>query len=137
MSSFLITSVVSCTLYFDVLIIELFKICLVTGKNSGEGILSKVFFDVSRWSGKFLSPGGQMSRLVKKFSIYWGRRKICMMPVILMGRGGAKRWDHYCYYMRVANQKVEDIFRGTSWPLYTPCLKEKNVPFPRYFTSLY
>ena len=42
---------VSCTLYFDVLIIELFKICQVKGKNSGESTLSKVFFDVSevRW----------------------------------------------------------------------------------------
>ena len=48
MSSFLITSVLSCTLYFNALIIELFKICLVIGKNSGEGTLSKVLFDVSR-----------------------------------------------------------------------------------------
>ena len=39
---------VSCTLYFDSLIIEVFKICLVMGKNLGEGALSKVFFDVSR-----------------------------------------------------------------------------------------
>ena len=38
----------SCTLYFNALIIELFKICLVMGKNSGEGTLSKVLFDVSR-----------------------------------------------------------------------------------------
>ena len=42
---------VSCTLYFDALIIELSKTYLVMGKNSGEGTLSKVFFDVSgvRW----------------------------------------------------------------------------------------
>ena len=39
-------SVESCTLYFDASTIELFKICLVMGKNSGEG--TNVFFDVSR-----------------------------------------------------------------------------------------
>ena len=38
----------SCTLYFGALIIEVFKICLVFCKNSGEDILSKVLFDVSR-----------------------------------------------------------------------------------------
>ena len=42
---------VSCTLCFDPLIIDVFKIFLVMGKNFGEGALSKVFFDVSkvRW----------------------------------------------------------------------------------------
>ena len=28
-----------------------------------------------------------MNRLLKKFSIYWGRRKLWMVPVILMGLG--------------------------------------------------
>ena len=46
--SFLITLVVTCTLYFDDLIIELFQICLVMAQTPGEGTLSKVFFDVSR-----------------------------------------------------------------------------------------
>ena len=45
---FKITSVSSCTLYFDALITELFKICLVVDKNSREGIIPVVFFDVSR-----------------------------------------------------------------------------------------
>ena len=48
LSSFLITLVVTCTLYFDDLIIELFYICLVMGQTPGEGTLSKVFFDVLR-----------------------------------------------------------------------------------------
>ena len=42
---------VSCTLHFDALVTEFFKIYLVMSKHSGEGTLSKVFFDVSkvRW----------------------------------------------------------------------------------------
>ena len=42
---------VTCTLYFGALIVELFKICLVMDQTPGEGTLSKVFFDVSmvRW----------------------------------------------------------------------------------------
>ena len=43
------------------------------GKNSGKGTLSKVFFDVPRvWWGVSQAGGGQVNRLVKKFSIYWG-----------------------------------------------------------------
>ena len=37
---------VTCSLYFDALIIELFKICLVMEQNLGEGAFSEVFFDV-------------------------------------------------------------------------------------------
>ena len=48
LSSFLIILVVTCTLYFDDLVIELFWICLVIGQTYGEGTLSKVLFDVSR-----------------------------------------------------------------------------------------
>ena len=44
---FLITSVVSCTLYFDALIIELFKIYVVMGKNSGESTCVKGWWSVS------------------------------------------------------------------------------------------
>ena len=44
---FLITSVVSCTLYFDALVIELFKIYLVMGKNSGERTCVKGWWRVS------------------------------------------------------------------------------------------
>ena len=48
---FLIIPVMSCTLHFDALVTEFFKIYLVMSKHSGEGTLSKVFFDVSkvRW----------------------------------------------------------------------------------------
>ena len=45
---FLITSVVTCTLYFGALIIGLFKICLVIDQTPGMGRLSNVFFDLSR-----------------------------------------------------------------------------------------
>ena len=41
--------------------------------------------------GSFFGLGRQVNRLVKKFSIYWGRRKLCMMPVILMGLGTGSR----------------------------------------------
>ena len=44
---------VTCTLYFDALIIELFKICIVIDQAPGEGTLSKVFSDVSRVSWGF------------------------------------------------------------------------------------
>ena len=46
---------VTCTLYVDALIIDLFKICLVMVQTPGEGALSKVFFDVSRgrWGVSF------------------------------------------------------------------------------------
>ena len=60
---------VSCTLYFDALIIELFKICLVMIR-----ILEKVYFQRC-FKGEvkeFHWPGGQVNRLVKKFNIYWG-----------------------------------------------------------------
>ena len=60
---FYITLVVSCTLYFDALVIELFKICLVMGQNSEEGTLLKVAFNVSRvtWGVS-----------LKRFSVYMG-----------------------------------------------------------------
>ena len=44
--------------------------CPVKGKNYGKGTLWKVFFDVSKVSGKLFWPEGQVNRLVKKFSIY-------------------------------------------------------------------
>ena len=31
-----------------------------------------------------------------------------MVPVILMGLGGAKRWGNYNHHMRVASHKVKD-----------------------------
>ena len=54
---------VSCTLYFDALVIELFKIYLVMGQSSGEGTLLKVAFNVSRvrWGVS-----------LKRFSVYMG-----------------------------------------------------------------
>ena len=61
---------VTYTLYFDALIIELSKICLVMDQAPGEGTVSKVSFDLS--GGEVGSFFGQVSRLVKKFSIYWG-----------------------------------------------------------------
>ena len=60
---FYITSVVSCTLYFDALVIELFKICLVMGQSSGEGTLLKVAFNVSRVRWRVS---------LKRFSVYMG-----------------------------------------------------------------
>ena len=38
-------------LYFDVLIIELFKIYQFIGRTPGEGTHEKVFVGVSRWGG--------------------------------------------------------------------------------------
>ena len=73
LSSFLITLVVTCTYYFDDLIIELFWICLVMGQTPGEGTLSKAFLDVSRVRRELLWPGGQVDSLVKQFTLgYWG-----------------------------------------------------------------
>ena len=68
---------VTCILFFDALITEFIKICLVLGQTPEEGTL---------W------PGNQISRLMKKLVYTGGRRKLYMMPVILMGLGGAKRW---------------------------------------------
>ena len=77
----MITSVVTCTLYFDAFIIELFKICLVISQNPGEGTLSKVFSDVP-----------SVCKVGSLFTC--GRSKLCMVPVILMGLEGAKRWGN-------------------------------------------
>ena len=42
------------------------------GKNSGEGTLLKVSFDVSRVRWGVSLAWGQVNRLVKEFSIYCG-----------------------------------------------------------------
>ena len=50
-------------LYFVLLLfIELFQICLVMGKNSGKGTLSKVFFDVPRVWWRVSQAGGWSSK---------------------------------------------------------------------------
>ena len=95
MSSFLIISLVTCTLYLDALIIELFKICLVMVQTPGEGTLSKVLFDESMVRWEFCWPGGQVNRLVKKSLYTRDRRKLWMVPAILRRLGGAKRWGPF------------------------------------------
>ena len=52
-------------------------------KNSGEAYFQRGAKGEVR---EFLWPGGQLNGLLKRF------RKLCMMPVILMGLGKAKRW---------------------------------------------
>ena len=61
--------------------------CPVKGKNYGKGTLWKVFFDVSKVSGKLFWPEGQVNRLVKRFSIYTG-------IIYIMGLEGAKGWGN-------------------------------------------
>ena len=95
MSSFLIISLVTCTLYLDALVIELFKICLVMVPTLGEGTLSKVLFDASVVKWEFFWPGGQVNRLVKKSVYTRGRRKLWMTPAILMRLGEQRGGDHF------------------------------------------
>ena len=144
LSSFLITLVVTCTLYFDNMIIEFFQICLVMGQTPGEGTLPKMFFDVSRVRRRVtLSWGGQVNSLVKKFTLgYWGQEE----PM-----NGASHIYGTCWTKEVGGGGGSDymipqrgtIFYGGTSTLQTPCLQKKvyldkkNGYFPSTYHFLY
>ena len=174
MSSFIITLVVSCTLYVDALIIELFK-----SNNSGEGtdvqnmleywfsltcilsILSLygiirvsrnpyscIFQAVYTFKGLFLVCQGRrweflwleshVNRLVKKFSIYWGQKKIMYDACHINGTWGSAEVGQLklLYEDGKPQSGGPSVLRGDDSPRHHVLKKKRILFWILHFTLL-